>query len=78
MRKFRIKQTDWDEYYPQTKKWYQLFWRNIYWGDCYSLSIFSTWDVANYERAKKIIEKFKQTDAEIKNYKKTFPIIHKL
>lgn len=78
MRKFRIKQSDWDEYYPQTKKWYQLFWRNIYWGDCYSLSIFRQWDVTTFQSAEKVIEKFKEEEIKIKNYNKTYPIIHKL
>jgi hypothetical protein len=82
MRKFRIKQVSEDEFIPQTKKTYQLFWRTIWWGDCESLSFFDgftiNWGVGSKAKAMVIIDNFKAIQKEKESIKNKYPINHYL
>jgi hypothetical protein len=73
MRKFRIKQVSEDEFIPQTKTKYQLFWRTIWWLDCETLTLFRGSSVFTLDMAKQVIERF--NDKEI--VKKEFPKLYK-
>ena len=74
MRKYRIKQVSENEFIPQTKSKYQLFWRHIWWIDCESLSIFFPSKMFHFSQAEEVIRRFKEKE----NIEKKFPIIHKL
>jgi hypothetical protein len=82
MRKFRIKQVSENEFIPQTKNKYQLFWRTIWWGDCESLSFFDglsiKWGVGSKAKAMVIIENFKAKQKEKELIKKQYPKNHYL
>jgi len=82
MRKFRIKQVSEDEFIPQTKTKYQLFWRTIWWGDCESLSFLDglslKWGVSSKAKAMVIIDNFKAIQKGKENIKKQYPINHYL
>jgi hypothetical protein len=70
MRKFRIKQISENEFIPQTKKTYQLFWRTIWWLDCETLCLFFGSSVLTLGMAKEIIERFKEKELIKKQYPK--------
>jgi hypothetical protein len=78
MRKFRIKQVSEDEFIPQTKKTYQLFWRTIWWGDCETLFFSNVGSVAFKSMAIEIIENFKAIQKEKESIKNKYPINHYL
>jgi len=70
MRKFRIKQVSENEFLPQTKTSFQLFWRNIWWIDCESLSIFFPSRLHHFSQAEEIIRRFKEKELIKKQYPK--------
>jgi hypothetical protein len=82
MRKFRIKQVSENEFIPQTKTRFQLFWRTIWWGDCDSLSFFDgltlKWSVGSKAKAMVIIDNFKAIQKEKEEDKNKYPINHYL